>query len=250
MKTFIGHTSRVNTVKWIKNKEQFISGSDDNTCIFWNIENDQKPIVKVLKGHTGGISVIEGIYVHDSLIIATASTDSTVKFWHQDSESGDFVCFQTNSLGNGFCFAIKMCYIAKMDCLLIALATDDYNVHLYGTTISSDGRKCVKVETLAGHEDWVRCLDFVVLDDHDVLLASSSQDTFIRLWRISQRDDISCVKPVNQLQSDEEIRVEERIFTVQSENGKKCHFAVGLESVLLGHDGWVYGVHWNRKSDG
>lgn len=239
----------MNTVKWIKNKKQFISGSDDHCCIFWDIENDQ-PVSTYLKGHTGGVSVVEGIYVNDDLIIATASTDSNIKFWHRNSSSNDFICFQTISLGSGFCFSIKMCYISQSDCLLIALATDDYNVHLYGSINTSNGRTIVKVETLSGHEDWVRSLDFIVLDDGDILLASSSQDTFIRLWRISPRDDISVVKTVDELQPNEEIKVEERIFTIESEKEKKCHFAIGLESVLLGHDGWVYGVNWSRQVDG
>lgn len=240
----------MNTVKWIKNKKQFISGSDDNECIFWNIENYDEPVKKFLKGHSGGVSVVEGIYVNDNLIIATASTDSTIKFWHQDSTSTDLTCFQTIPLGSGFCFAIKMCFIEKTDCLLIALATDDFNVQLYGSVNSSAGRKLVKVETLSGHEDWVRSLDFIVLDDGDILLASSAQDTFIRLWRISPRDDVSSVKTVTELELNEEIKIEERIFTIESERGQKRHFAIGLESVLLGHDGWVYGVNWSRQADG
>lgn len=206
--------------------------------------------MKCLKGHSGGVSVVEGIYVNNNLIIASASTDSTIKFWHQDSTSNEFVCFQTISLGSGFCFAIKMCYIKQTDCLLIALATDDYTVQLYGSISSVASRKLVRVETLAGHEDWVRSLDFIVLDDGDILLASSAQDTFIRLWRISPRDDVSTVKTVNELQPNEEIKIEERIFTIESEKGKKSHFAIGLESVLLGHDGWVYGVNWSRQADG
>ncbi len=250
IKTFVGHTARVNTVKWIKSRKQLISGSDDNDCIFWNIENYDEPVMKCLKGHSGGVSVVDGIYVKDKLIIATASTDSTIKFWHQNTTTQDFICLQTISLGSGFCFSIKMCYIEKTDSLMVALATDDHNVHLYGSINSADRREFVKVETLTGHEDWVRSLDFIILDDGDILLASSSQDTFIRLWRISPRDDITAVKTVHELEPNEEIKIEERIFTIESEMENKCHFAIGLESVLLGHDGWVYGVNWSRQADG
>ncbi|XP_037044564.1 probable elongator complex protein 2 isoform X3 [Bradysia coprophila] len=250
IKTFVGHTARVNTVKWIKNRKQFISGSDDNDCIYWDIESSDEPSAKFLKGHTGAVSVVDGIYVNEHLIVATASTDSTIKFWHQDSSSNDFVCVQTISLGSGFCFAIKMFYIKNTDCVLLALATDDHNVHLYGSVHTADKREFVEIETLAGHEDWVRGLDFVGLDDGDILLASSAQDTFIRLWRISPRCDITAVKTVNELKPDEEIKIEERIFTIESEKGTKHHFAIGLESVLLGHDGWVYGVNWSRQADG
>lgn len=51
--------------------------------------------------------------------------------------------------------------------------------------------------SLPGHTDWVRCLSFSLSLDHytasqqtsnrDILLASGSQDNYIRLWRISQR---------------------------------------------------------------
>lgn len=244
----------MNTVKWIPNKKQFISGSDDHDCIFWDIENpvdDDERVAVHLKGHTGGVSVVDAVYVQNNLIIATASTDSTIKFWHRHSTSNEFVCFQTISLGSGFCFAIKICYIEQADCLLVALATDDHAIHLYGSLNGSgDNRTFVKVESLIGHEDWVRSLDTIAMDDGDILLASSSQDTFIRLWRISPRDGMSSVKALDELNANEEIKIEERIFAVESEAGRKCHFAIGLESVLLGHDGWVYGVHWSRQVDG
>ncbi|KAJ6642507.1 Elongator complex protein 2 [Pseudolycoriella hygida] len=248
--TFIGHKARVNTVKWIKGKKQFISGSDDNDCILWTIGDDHEPVRQHLKGHNAAVSVVEGIYVKDKLIIATASADSTIKFWQKDSVTNDFVCFQTISLGSGFCFAIKIFYIEKTDCLLIALTTEDHNIHLFGSVNASGERKFIKVEILHGHEDWVRSLDFIALEDGDILLASSAQDTFIRLWRISPRDDICPVKAVSELQLNEEIKIEERIFTIESEQGENRHFAIGLESVLLGHDAWVYGVNWSRQVDG
>lgn len=44
--------------------------------------------------------------------------------------------------------------------------------------------------TLEGHEDWVRCLDLTSCPSefssgYDLLLASGSQDNYIRLWRIA-----------------------------------------------------------------
>jgi elongator complex protein 2 len=45
---------------------------------------------------------------------------------------------------------------------------------------------------LEGHEDWVRCLSFSVFPksmnsaEQDLMLASGSQDGYIRLWRVSR----------------------------------------------------------------
>jgi elongator complex protein 2 len=45
--------------------------------------------------------------------------------------------------------------------------------------------------SLEGHEDWVRCLSITPYpssssESTDLLLASGSQDNYIRLWRISR----------------------------------------------------------------
>ncbi|KAG8335116.1 Elongator subunit elp2 [Homalodisca vitripennis] len=75
--------------------------------------------------------------------------------------------------------------------------------------------------------------------DHngDLLLASGSQDSSVRLWRFhptsSQRStDGSSLPPM--------FRVEEKMLRLGS-----MELAVSLESVLLGHDGRVYGVKWH-----
>lgn len=86
---------------------------------------------------------------------------------------------------------------------------------------------------------------------NELFLASSSQDTFIRLWKISTRLATSePYKQVADLLPNEDIKIEERLFSVKTQQGIIHRFAIALESVLLGHDAWVYGVHWNKRSDG
>jgi elongator complex protein 2 len=86
----------------------------------------------------------------------------------------------------------------------------------------------------------VRGLDFTCDDDGDVLLASSSQDSFIRIWRISQ-------KPIATTADNDDdnnlIQVEERTFKVA-----EMTFILSLESVLQGHENWVYSVNWSRNN--
>lgn len=72
----------------------------------------------------------------------------------------------------------------------------------------------------------------------DLLLATCSQDSFVRLWRI--REETS-----GKVQEDaEELTVKANTF------GLGCHgsariFAVTLEAVLIGHEDWVYSVDWH-----
>lgn len=90
-----------------------------------------------------------------------------------------------------------------------------------------------------------------LIDANELLLASSGQDSFIRLWKITPL--LATHEPYKQvadLLPNEDIKVEERICVISLKGGLKYRFAIALESVLLGHDGWVYGVHWNRLPDG
>ncbi|XP_055839454.1 elongator complex protein 2 [Episyrphus balteatus] len=251
--TFIQHTKRVTTVKWIAKspnatETEFISGSDDGLAILWDISNPSQVTTKVLKGHESGINFLDGVYVNGKLTIATASTDSSIKLWSLNEESKEFECNQTILLKSGFCFAIRITPLPGSQQLLLAFSSDDDSISLWS---NPNGSSMEKIHQLIGHEDWVRGLDFVTTEDGDLLLASSSQDNFIRLWRISPRTQEQVSQ--NEIDilniSDGEIRVEEKIIQV-AKSGNSQYFAVSLESVLYGHEGWVYGVHWHSSDLG
>jgi elongator complex protein 2 len=239
MKTLAVHTDRVNTVKWIKrgNEEpefELISGSDDSKCIFWNIKDIDDARKTILAGHESSVTSVDTINTNGEITVATTSADSTVRLWrfNPDEQLQETVeCFQVIDLFNGICFEVKFCLLPNAG-ILLAVATDDDNIHFYGENHSM----CFeKVESLTGHEDWVRGLDFSIDDNGDLLLASSSQDSFIRIWRISP-------KTKGSVSDSELIQVDEKNFIVAEQK-----FTISLDSVLQAHEGWVYGVHWNRN---
>ncbi|XP_055920289.1 elongator complex protein 2 [Eupeodes corollae] len=251
--TFIQHTKRVTTVKWIARspgaiETEFLSGSDDGLAILWDISDPKNVTTKVLKGHESGVNFLDGVYVNGQLTIATASTDSSIKLWTLNSETSQFECYQTILLRSGFCFAIRITSLPGTQQLLLAFSSDDDSISLW---TNKNGNSMEKIHQLIGHEDWVRGLDFVTTDNGDLLLASSSQDNFIRLWRISPRtEDQVSRNEIDILNiADGEIRVEEKIIQV-AKTGNSQWFAVSLESVLYGHEGWVYGVHWHSSTKG
>ena len=135
---------------------------------------------------------------------------------------------------------------------------------------SDISRQFAKSLALEGHSDWVRSLTFITprlaptqVVDYDVavgevLLASGSQDNYIRLWRFSR---LSHALPDGQVEVksgfealDElertlaeageeeqgELRVKAHDFTVEADGIFSC----SSEAVLLGHDSWVTGLHW------
>lgn len=132
----------------------------------------------------------------------------------------------------------------------------------------------VKSLSLEGHTDWVRCLAFITpipftstdlipsasssydIAPGEVLLASGSQDNYIRLWRfarVSSETDTGAPEPSGLDALDE---LERTLAEVGGEEGElrvKAHdfpvagdgvFACSSEAVLLGHDAWVTGLHW------
>lgn len=214
------HTARVNTVKWIEipnatssnRNAQFISGADDTNCIIYSVSDIFSPVAEIttqiLSGHTAGVKAIDAKYVNDQLLVVTASADETLKIWNVSSTST--VCAQTIDFSKDLCFAIRICLVGTE--AILAVASGD-NVKLYQRTSGNGSFECF--QTLGGHEDWVRGLDFIQHGD-DFLLASSSQDSFIRIWKATLDDQPR--------------------FT--------------LESVLSGHDNWVYSVQWSKAEDG
>lgn len=120
--------------------------------------------------------------------------------------------------------------------------------------------------SLPGHADWVRCLAFsapllesvssvenIDYKESDILLASGSQDNYIRLWRFTtnRANPASTSKSVLDIlddldeTADGEIAAKQYTITVQ---GEDTLFACNSESVLLGHDAWVTGLHWQNRS--
>ncbi|XP_053687063.1 elongator complex protein 2 [Sabethes cyaneus] len=251
IRTLYGHKARVTTVKKIRSASasaghgciDLISGSDDCSCILWSTRDATNSAVQhVLKGHSKGVTQVDAFYHNDCLIVATGSADSSIKLWRQENGAKDFTNFQTIDLKQGFCFSLKIFALPGSGVAGLACATDNDLIHLY----ASDGDKFNLVQQLKGHTDWVRGLDCVTdVGNDDLLLASASQDAFIRLWRISQREQIAKQKSFEEFAADEDIVLEERIFEVRH-GERNFYYAISLESVLQGHEGWVYGVHFSK----
>lgn len=132
--------------------------------------------------------------------------------------------------------------------------------------------------SLDGHSDWVRCLALTCpvpihhstpagsrssydIAPGELLLASGSQDNYIRLWRFSRvstsapdataaEAGLSALDELERqlsapLAEDDaasgELRVKAHDFIVKGDGTFSC----ASEAVLLGHDAWLTALHWN-----
>ncbi|CAD8172294.1 unnamed protein product [Paramecium pentaurelia] len=74
------HTQNVNTLNFMKNKNNFISGSDDNTIIIWQmIKHYQWNFQQILNGHSGSLICL--LLKNTDDLIISGSYDKTIKFW-------------------------------------------------------------------------------------------------------------------------------------------------------------------------
>ncbi|XDV34745.1 hypothetical protein PO909_004873 [Leuciscus waleckii] len=198
------------------------------TCNSVALYNPQFTACAVCSGHSGPVCAVDAVSLSSShLLVASASSDSTVKLW--TCTSGTAECLQTVSFGSGFMMDVSLVLLPGSRVPVLACGGDDSRVHLY-VQLSGQFQRLL---TLTGHEDWVRCVEWATKDG-ELWLASCSQDCLIRVWRLFAK---TVAEPDHQ--TDAVIRMKENIFQVSGDE-----FAVSLETVLAGHENWVYGIHW------
>lgn len=104
--------------------------------------------------------------------------------------------------------------------------------------------------TLSGHEAWVRSL--AVTSDKqsqtgDLLLASASQDKYIRLWRLHRGEATQA--PVDD--SDPLLDGLEPTLTNKAHefDAAGSKYTITFEALLFGNEDWIYTVSWNPHSE-
>ncbi|KAF3707523.1 Elongator complex protein 2 [Channa argus] len=237
-----GHTGRVNTVQWAHRgdcgdcapENHLVSGASDNRLILWAARNGKFKQSVECKGHTGPICSVDAIYMEDSkVLVASSASDSTVRLW-LCSEAEEAECLHTLSPGSGYMLDVSLALLPGSSVPILACGGDDSQVHLY----VNYNEKLQKAMSLQGHEDWVRGVEWASTGG-ELLLASCSQDCLIRVWRL-------CAKSGTDARTQDDhtiIKMKEDVFEVKEKDVSSV-FAVSLETVLAGHENWVYGVHW------
>ncbi len=105
---------------------------------------------------------------------------------------------------------------------------------------------------LKGHTDWIRALDFTIDASGDVLLASGSQDRYIRLWRFtatqSADDGENSLFGAFGKSISGGFQFSTKAHMIQIDQNASP-LSIYLDAVLMGHDDWVYSVKWQPSSN-
>jgi elongator complex protein 2 len=227
-----------------------LSGSVDKTVRIWqpvSTKNQGYKEAAVLSEHEASVNCIDVLSGSD--IFVTGSADATVKIWRTtiDSEKVNVQILQSITLAPKF-FPLSVA-LASLDesSSILAVAGTKATIQIY---VSKNDHFSL-IATLAGHEGWIRSLAFTRESEKgpsDLLLASASQDRYIRLWRVHEGNELpSSSRAAN----DPSLGVLGKSLSNKAHrfesNSKK--YSVTFEALLLGHEDWIYSAAWHCRNN-
>lgn len=265
--TLPGHKAAVNCTQWLpSNKFAFkakhldrhylLSGDAAGAIILWEysvLEGKWRNVQQVPQLHKKGVTCITGIMVSQTeAVFASTSSDSTVHLWEvvfPSTSGGDCNLLHLDSL----CVGVKPMVALSLSelpgsagYLVLAMGGLDNKIHLY---CGERRGKFVRGCELKGHTDWIRSLDFSLPvcttgEANNVLLVSSSQDRGIRIWKMDLRDSLDSNQSAYRKEKISLASYIEGPVLVAGTNS----YQISLESLLIGHEDWVYSVEWQPPS--
>lgn len=223
------HTKEVTGVKFLPNSGFLVSVGADAQVNVWKSQAGEFLHFQSLASHTQSVTCLAVI---NAKVFVTGGADKTISVWVWSDETGSF------ALGSSF--EVKKNFYPTT-CILQSVG-NGYVLVIGGTSpllyvYSVDSKGTANESTiLAGHEDWMKCLSFVEVEENkSYILASGSQDRYIRLWDLK----------INEIEEDDS-----NVLTLLS--NKKYSFNVGdipctfnFDALIVGHDDWVTGLKWH-----
>ena len=261
----LGHTDRVTVVRFCTNLSTnstfLVTGSADRTIRVWRSdlsdESRQFSHVHTLCGHEGSVNAI-AVADHDAGIIASGAADGTVKIWRIREYDGDEGVKAPGLLNTipmkprffPLALSLKRLPVPQNgQSIILAVAGTTNILHIYVIDNIFANTDFKLVAMLTGHEAWVRGLSFT--DDRrdgagdDILLASASQEKYVRLWRVHRGDAPTKVADDDPMLGGMEPTLSNKAHEFEVAGSK---YSITFEALLFGNEDWIYTVAWNPDS--
>lgn len=233
------HTGEVTGVKFLPNTPFLVSVAEDNQVNVWKQKSDKTfyEHFQTLEGHENSVTCIAEINEH---VFVTGGADHNIIIWLFDG--GEFRLghkFQVKS--NFYPLALAVQNLDDEGNYVLAVGGTTSSIYIFTFQIDKTSNwKFSTSEELMGHEDWIKCLQFVVQSENkDFILASGSQDRYVRLWRLKLNEFID--------DSDEDpnklILLSNKQYKFQYGDNKRAAFS--FEALIMGHDDWISGIQWH-----
>ncbi|KAJ4302243.1 Elongator subunit elp2 [Collariella sp. IMI 366227] len=259
-----GHTAHVRAVKFLPKNEaenivHLVTGGDDKQLRLWAINSETGTVscLQTVQEHTEPINCIAVLKWSASRsvsrrIFVTGGADATVKVWALGDDQISLL--QTIKTTRKYMpLTVALTALDDEEKGLVLAVAGTMNAIQIFTASAADGTSGLEFTlqaTLPGHENWIRSLDFIrekPEQGSDILLASASQDKYIRLWRVHHGTALSVLNASGLDLSGDVLTPGNKIHKITAGGTKYC---IMFEALLLGHEDWIYSARWSRTTDG
>ncbi|KAI1099875.1 WD40 repeat-like protein [Jackrogersella minutella] len=258
-----GHKDVVKAVRFLPKIEgesttYLLSGADDQCLNIWSLstgspDDDEFSCVQTVHAHTAPVNCIATLHERtssssSSKIFVTGAADASIKVWVLEGNEARLL--QTiKTAPKFFPLSIALSTLSHDgEGLVLAVAGTRDIVQIFVASSSTNPEFQLQA-TLSGHEGWIRSLDFAWEGDSpasDLILASASQDKYVRLWRFHQGKELPAATANG---ADPSMGA----FMPGRSPSNKAHrlkaaekdFSITFEALLLGHDDWIYSAKWH-----
>ena len=156
----IGHTNKVNRIKFSSDGKQILTTSNDQTAKLWNTENGEP--IKIFSHNT---EVNWANFIHNNSRIITVSNDGQITLWDINSNEKKLIGRQAHGV----------CYVSlSFDGRYVVIGTQDTQTKLW--SLEED-----EAEKSLEHND---LLEHAIFSLDSKYLLTSSQDHNVKLWDV------------------------------------------------------------------
>ncbi|KZF21285.1 putative RNA polymerase II Elongator subunit [Xylona heveae TC161] len=255
-----GHSDNVNVVKFFpstsSNDRIILSGSADKTVRIWKSDTASPSGFShafTIEDHQSSINSIA--VSPDLNVFATGAADATIRIYQlRQSEIGTIYACLIQTIQPSpryFPLTLALSPLNGSGSMALAVAGTKPFIQVY---VSAGGQSVAQFElkaTLSGHEGWIRSLAFTWekgSKESDLLLASASQDKYIRLWRIHEGEQLP---PASAAGNDPALGTFGKSLSNKPHRFEAAglKYSITFEALLVGHEDWIYTCSW-RPTDG
>jgi elongator complex protein 2 len=254
-----GTAGEVTAVRWIASANLLLAGCQDGSVSIWKFSDDSNvefELSQVLKPSSHSVSCL-GFVKNDEKCTDFVVADSAGGvFYYRHNDAGKYEEFVKYELPYGYyAMVIAIIKVNEDEHVLLCggskpvIQVLSLNLELNGEGKATDSAMKLEI-SLPGHDDWVRSIDFVEIEEQLVkvedvehikrvfMFASASLDRVIRLWKLTvEPSDAPVFIETNKLKL---LTSKEYKFITQQQR-----YTVFLDAILMGHDDWVSEVSFN-----
>ncbi|CAI4229073.1 unnamed protein product [Auanema sp. JU1783] len=236
------HSKPITVVKRISasSDNYFLSGCNHGDVNLWAFKNNKFEHILKLDKLPISVTSLAGTARQNELILVGSwgGVSTGIRSWWLTQETGGKWIVRTTKIieeaSKSFALSIAV-HILPTGNALLAAGTSLRKIDLY--VEGKDKEIFTPVLSVIGHNDWIHSVSFNN-NNNSLLLASAGQDSYVRLWRISENSNSV---------DDNELSVTKNKFNVETAQGDVVH-TINVEAVLAGHEDWVHSTEFN--SDG